>query len=174
MTLEDDDTLLTAALADVQRLHAVERTALLDSPAERTFDRLTALVCRELGVPVSLVSLVTADRQFFKSQCGLPAPYGELRQTPLSHSFCQYVVAGNAPLLVEDAREDPKLRTNHAIEDLGVVAYAGVPLLDPAGRPLGALCAIDHQPREWTREDLAKLAEIAEQASHQIGEDLAR
>ena len=74
----------------MQRLRNLERTALLDTPAERTFDRLTALVCRELGVPVSLVSLVTPDRQFFKSQCGLPTPYGELRQTPLSHSFCKY------------------------------------------------------------------------------------
>ncbi len=163
-----------ALVHDRERVEAVRATGLLDSPREDRFDRLTEAAAAELGADGVLLTLVDADRQFFKSKGGASERLDARRETPLSHSFCQYVVAGNAPLLVEDAREDPKLRTNHAIEDLGVVAYAGVPLLDPAGRPLGALCAIDHQPREWTREDLAKLAEIAEQASHQIGEDLAR
>ncbi len=161
MTLEDDDTLLTAALADVQRLHALERTALLDSPAERTFDRLTALVCRELGVPVSLVSLVTADRQFFKSQCGLPAPYGELRQTPLSHSFCQYVVAEQEAFVVTDAREDPRLHDNGAVLDMGVVSYAGFPLTTADGHVLGSFCAFDSRPRTWMAHELELLRDMA-------------
>src|SRR4051794_16135498 len=170
MALEhDDQTLLTAALADVQRLRSLERTALLDTPAERTFDRLTALVCRELGVPVSLVSLITADRQFFKSECGLPSPYGELRQTPLSHSFCQYVVADRQPLVVIDAREDPRLRDNAAIRDVGVIAYAGFPLTTKDGQVLGSFCAIDTRPRTWMPHELELLRDMAAAAMDVIG-----
>src|SRR6266508_3541157 len=95
-------------LSDPHRLRALEATALLDSPAENAFDRLTALASRVLDVPVALVSLVTPDRQFFKSQRGLPSPYAERRETPLSHSFCQHVVREAAALVVDDAREDPR------------------------------------------------------------------
>ena len=65
--------------------------------------------------------------------------------------------------------KDPHLRTNLAIGDLGVVAYAGVPLMDANGQTLGAMCAIGHQPREWTREDVSRLAGLVERASEEIG-----
>ena len=134
---------MSDAVSDPHRLRALESAALLDTPAEMVFDRLTHLASRTLGVPVALVSLVTPDRQFFKSQSGLPSPYSERRETPLSHSFCQYVVAHDAPLVVRDARRDPDLADNLAIDDLGVIAYAGFPLHDPDGVPVGSLCAID-------------------------------
>src|SRR5215208_5697816 len=105
---------MSEVLSDPHRLRALEAAALLDTPAEATFDRLTSLASRVLGVPVALVSLVTPDRQFFKSQCGLPSPYAERRQTPLSHSFCQYVVEDGAALVVEDARLDERLADNRA------------------------------------------------------------
>ena len=88
-----DGTLLRAALRDERRLAALWRTGLLDTPPEQVFDRLTRLVRRLLGTPVALVSLVDADRQFFKSAVGLPEPWAARRETPLSHSFCQHVVA---------------------------------------------------------------------------------
>ena len=116
------------AVSDPHRLRALEAAELLDTPAEATFDRLTNLATRILGVPVALVSLVTPDRQFFKSQCGLPSPHAERRETPLSHSFCQYVVEDGDALIVEDAREDERLASNRAISDLGVIAYAGFPI----------------------------------------------
>ena len=84
----DDDTALRAALADEGRLAALKRTRLLDTPPEESFDRLTRLVCRALGAPVALVTLVEANRQFFKSVVGLPQPWAALRQTSLLHSFC--------------------------------------------------------------------------------------
>jgi GAF domain-containing protein len=68
-------------------------------------------------------------------------PWASERQTPLSHSFCQHVVESRRPLVVSDAREHPKLRDNVAIRDLGVIAYAGVPLITPTGQVLGTLCA---------------------------------
>lgn len=144
-----------------ERLAAVRATALLDSPAEACFDLLTGLASRLLGVPVSLVSLVDGERQYFKSQVGLPEPWASTRQTPLSHSFCQWVVSGHESLVVDDAREHPVLATNHAIRDLGVVAYAGVPLEAWHGEPIGSFCAIDSRAHAWTNDDLASLGDLA-------------
>jgi transcriptional regulator with GAF, ATPase, and Fis domain len=146
---------------DPKRLRALRATGLLDSPPEEEFDRITEIVRRVLAVPVALVSLVDADRQFFKSQAGLPEPWASQRQTPLSHSFCQYAVESGEPLVVGDAREHPTLKDNLAVPDLGVIAYAGVPLITD-GHALGSLCAIDHQPRVWTREQIDLLSDLAQ------------
>ncbi|HZI15328.1 MAG TPA: ATP-binding protein [Myxococcus sp.] len=143
-----------------RRLEALRRTALLDSPTEEAFDRLARLTTRTLGVPVALVSLVDKDRQFFKSCVGLPAPWCDSRQTPLTYSFCIHVVATGQPLVINDARIHP-LRENLAVDRLGVVAYAGFPLTTSEGDTLGTLCAIDIKPRAWTNEDLAILADLA-------------
>jgi len=140
-----------------ERLHALDAVALLDTPAEQAFDRLTELAAATLGVPVSLISLVTHDRQFFKSECGLP----DVRETPLSHSFCQHVVMGDEPLVIEDARLDERTASNSAIPDLGVVAYAGAPLRTPEGHVLGSFCALDRVPRRWSERDLAVLEALA-------------
>lgn len=146
---------------DPKRLEALVGAGLLDTAAEEPFDRLTRLVSRVLGVPVSLVSLVAADRQFFKSQVGLPEPWATARETPLSHSFCQHVVTLQEPLIVERAEADPRVCDNLAIRDLGVAAYLGVPLRTPEGHVLGSLCAIDTKPRPWSEDDLLTLQDIA-------------
>jgi transcriptional regulator with GAF, ATPase, and Fis domain len=144
-----------------ERLRELHRSLLLDSPPEESFDRLTRLTSTVLNVPIALVSLVDSDRQFFKSCLGLPQPWAAQRQTPLSHSFCQHVVQSRRPLVVSDAREDPLLRNNPAIRDLGIIAYAGAPLISPNGHVLGTLCAIDHQPRHWTTEQVEILSNLA-------------
>ena len=144
-----------------ERLRELQRSMLLDSPPEESFDRLTRLTSTVLNVPIALVSLVDSDRQFFKSCLGLPQPWAAQRQTPLSHSFCQHVVESRRPLVVSDAREHPRLRNNPAIRELGVIAYAGAPLISPNGHVLGTLCAIDHQPRHWTTEQVEILCNLA-------------
>ena len=149
-------------LDDPARLAALHATNLLDSAPERDFDRITELASRLLGAPVALISLVDADRQFFKSQVGLPAPYDVSRQTPLSHSFCQHVVATRDMLVVTDAGNDPRVRDNLAVRDLNVSAYLGVPLTMPDGQVLGSLCAIDGVPRQWSDNDAASLRDLAE------------
>ena len=159
--LRSDQVRMPTAVSDPHRLRALEAAELLDTPAEATFDRLTNLATRILGVPVALVSLVTPDRQFFKSQCGLPSPHAERRETPLSHSFCQYVILSSAPLEVEDARVHPTVKGNPAIEELQAIAYLGVPLITRRGETLGSLCAVDHQPREWTERDRSVLRDLA-------------
>jgi GAF domain-containing protein len=127
-------------------------TNLLDSPTEAAYDRLTRLAVRLLHVPVALVSLVDADRQFFKSCVGLPAPWADARETPLSHSFCQHVVLSGQPLLIEDSRTTHGSWGTWAITDLGVIAYAGIPLMTADGQSLGSFCAstmsrVSGQPR---------------------------
>jgi hypothetical protein len=150
-----------SAVRAPERVAELRRSGLLDSPAEESFDRLTRLTATVLNVPVALVSLVDSDRQFFKSCLGLAQPWASERQTPLSHSFCQHVVQSRRPLVISDAREDPLLRDNAAIRDLGVIAYAGAPLITPDGHVLGTLCAIDHKPRHWTTEQVDILCNLA-------------
>jgi transcriptional regulator with XRE-family HTH domain len=149
------------ALRDPERLAALDRTGLLDSPAEQAFDRLTRATQSLLNVPVALVSLITDDRQFFKSAQGLPEPWASLRQTPLSHSFCRIVAAGAETLTIRDAREDDRVRGNLAIRDIGVIAYLGVPLAVEDGRhTVGALCAIDTKPRSWSEDEVQALLDL--------------
>lgn len=160
MTDQAAETQLASTLVDPARLSALQRSALLDTPAEERFDRITRLASAVLRVPVTLVSLVDDRRQFFKSQHGLPEPWASRRETPLSHSFCQHVVSRAAPLIVSDAREHPLVRDNLAVADLGVVAYAGVPIQSSDGQVLGSFCAIDTQPHEWTDEEIDTLRQL--------------
>ena len=149
------------AVRDGARLAALHDLGLLDTEAEQDLDRYTRLATDLLGVPVSLVSLVDADRQFFKSQHGLEGDLADFRQTPLSHSFCQHAVASRQPLIISDAREHPLVADNLAIRDLGVIAYAGMPLVLSDGHAVGAFCAIDGVPREWNERDVRILGDLA-------------
>jgi len=148
-------------LKDPARLAALEQTGLMDSPTDLPFDRLVRLASKVLRAPVALVSLVDAHRQFFKGSCGLPEPWASRRETPLSHSFCKEIVRAGAALIVSDARIDPIVRDNGAIVDLGIIAYAGMPLRTADGHVLGAFCVIDVQPRTWSDEDLETLEALA-------------
>ena len=155
-------------LVDEKRLSALTASALLDTPAEAAFDRFTRLAARLLGVPMVLVSLVDDHRQFFKSAVGLPEPWAARRETPLSHSFCQYGVTTNEPLIVIDARQHPWLKENLAITELGVIAYAGIPLVNTEAQVLGMFCVIDSAPRAWSEEEIATLRELAAMVGTEI------
>ncbi len=143
-------------LRDALRLDALRRSELMDSEPEEVFDRLTRLATKLLGTPVATMTLVDDTRQYFKSSVGTA-----VNQTPLSHSFCQHVVTAGAPFVVTDARRDPRVRDNAAIEDLNVIAYCGVPLTDADGHTLGSFCAIEHGPRHWTEIEIEILTELA-------------
>ena len=154
-------SLLTGVLADPGRLAAVRQTNLLDTPAEDAFDRVARLAVHLLDVPIALVPLVEEDRQFFKACVGLPEPWASARQTPLSHSLCQHVVVARQPLVIGDTGRDALARDNPLVQELGLAAYLGVPLIDPSGYVLGAVCVADRRPREWTAEQVAVLADLA-------------
>jgi GAF domain-containing protein len=151
----------TTTLADPDRLQAIEDTGLLGITEDPFLHRLTRLAAKTLGTSVALMSLVGEDRQFFASSWGLPEPWATERGTTLLHSFCQHVVVSNQPLLVTDARKHPLVHGNLAIQDLDVIAYIGVPLVDPQENTLGSLCVIEHEPRQWRPQDVEILHDFA-------------
>ena len=157
------EALLAAAAAaqDPARLGALRKTGLLDSAPDPKFDRHVRLAAEVLNAPVALVSLIDEDRQFLKSCIGVEEPWASERETPLSHSFCQHAVARREPLIVDDAREHPVLKTNPAVEEMGTIAYAGVPLIDADGHALGTLCVLDSRPRQWSKNQVELLSDLA-------------
>ena len=157
-----------SAVREEARLQALRATELLDTPPEPFFDLMTGLVARALEVPIVLLTLVDADRQFFKSQQGLPPPLSEQRETPLSYSFCQYVTAVGEAFVVEDARVHPLVRDNPSVTEFGLVAYAGLPLTTSDGFTIGSLCALDLKPRRWSADELETLRDFARQIIGEI------
>jgi PAS domain S-box-containing protein len=149
------------------RLATLADTGLLDRPPVPGLDRLTKLAARLLEVPTVQVSLVDADRQVFPSQVGVAEPWASGGGTPLSYSFCQYVVDDDMPLVVSDARNDDRLRDNRAVGEMGVIAYAGMPIR-VAGQTLGSFCALDSKPRDWSASDLAVLEDLAAAVASEI------
>jgi GAF domain-containing protein len=167
------DDALAGVLADRERLRSLQRVCVGAEPDE-AFDRFAGLVKRLLDVPVALVSLVDDQHQYFPGQVGLPEPWGTKRETPLTHSFCQHVVIEGRSKVFPDARIYAQVRDNLAIPDLGVVAYAGMPLTDADDRVLGSLCAIDTKPRAWTAVELEVLKDLAAVCASELRLRIAR
>ncbi len=134
----------------------------MDSEVSDRYDRLTRLASNLLRAPVALVSLVDDRRQFFKSSHGLGDPWASARETPLTHSFCQHVVTSGRPLRVENAPENPLVKDNLAVSEIGVIAYLGVPIVGNTGDNLGSFCVIDTVPRTWSDDEEHMLLELAE------------
>ena len=147
---------------EVGRLKALHDLSLLDNNAETVYDRFTQLVHDVLKTPVSLISLVAEDQQFFKSQIGLEEPWKSQGKTLISHSICQHVVATDQPLIVDNALENDLVKDNLAVRDMHVIAYLGVPLTLKDGTRLGSFCALDDQVKNWDADDLAIMQELGE------------
>jgi len=128
-----------------------------DCPTQRTLDDFTRLAGRRLGVPVVYVSLVAGRGRMVASSYGRPVSLALL----LCYPFCRHIAASRRPLVVADARRHPLTARTPAVRDGMVTAYAGVPLIDAAGRAVGALCVMDPEPRVWSEGDLALLRDVA-------------
>jgi sigma-B regulation protein RsbU (phosphoserine phosphatase) len=151
------------------RLAAVARTGLLDTSAEEPFDRLTRLACQLLGAPFGFVTIVDDRRSFWKSCVGTTAVEIADRQNPVGESFCQYVIAADAQVIIGDARLNPMTADNPSIASMGVIAWAGFPVRSPDGEVLGSFCVVDGVPREWTPEQVSVLEVLAHAASGEVG-----
>lgn len=140
------------------RLRTLADYQLLDTPPEAEFDRLVGLASRLFDVPIVLISLVGADRQFFKAKVGL-----DVCETSRDVSFCAYAIAHDDILLVPDALKDPRFSTNPLV--LGppfIRFYAGKPLKVANGERIGTVCLIDTQPRfDFSAEDRQNLSDLA-------------
>jgi GAF domain-containing protein len=132
-----------------ERLAALARTGLLDTPPSAAFDRITQSVAGLLNVPMTLISLVDEKRQWFLSRFGVG-----LSETPREVSFCGHAVAAKEMLLVTDAWRDPRFSGNPLVIGAPHIrAYLGVPLLDADGHALGTLCVLDRRVRAFTPEE---------------------
>ena len=152
------------APAEHDRRAALDRYQILDTPREPAFDRIVRLAALLLDVPIALISLIDADRQWFKSRYGLDAP-----ETPRTMAFCDHAIRGRDVMVVPDAAQDPRFRGNALVTgDPHIRFYAGAPLVTPDGLALGTICAIDRTPRQLNARDAAVLTALAEQVMHEI------
>jgi PAS domain S-box-containing protein len=142
---------------EIARLQVLRDLNILDTPAEERFDRLTRIAQHILQVPIALVSLVDAQRQWFKSRQGL-----DTQETHRDISFCGHAILGSDVFVVADAAADPRFADNPLVlEAPSIRFYAGAPLTLSSGERVGTLCAIDRQPHQVTSAQLAALQDLA-------------
>ncbi len=141
-----------------QRVRSLNRLGVLDTDSEARFDRLTQMVSDVLDVPIALVSLVDADRQWFKSKVGI-----EATETPRDLAFCAHAILDDGVLQVPDALADERFADNPLVAgDPRLRFYAGAPLTLSDGSKAGTLCVIDYRPRLLSDEQLAELRRLAD------------
>lgn len=141
---------------DAARLAALYDLLILDTPPEERFDRIAAFAAREFDVPIVLVTLVDAGRQWFKARVGIDAC-----ETGRDVSFCGHAILHADTMVVPDALEDARFADNPLVTgDPFIRFYAGAPLELPSGQRLGTLCLIDHRPRTLDALDLGILGTL--------------
>lgn len=142
---------------EAERLEAIRRYDILDTPPDGAFDRITALAARLFQVPIAIVSVVDVDRIWFKSHHGL-----DLEQVPRDGGLCASAILQDGPWVINDAPHDPRALTNPLVAgEFGLKFYAGVPLQTADGHNLGTLCVLDFEPRELSVEETGTLEDLA-------------
>lgn len=152
-------------LNEEKRLKALKEYQILDTLSEAEYDDLTELASEIAGVPISLISLIDENRQWFKSKKGI-----NISETDRSLSFCAHAIQNQeSAFVVEDARNDARFSENPFVtSDPNIVFYAGIPLVDSNHFALGTLCVIDNQPRKLNEKQLKSLQTIAKQVTRLI------
>lgn len=146
---------------EVQRLRALAGQEILDTAPEPAYDDIVTLAAAICGTPISLVSFVDSERQWFKARHGI-----EVSETPRDVSFCAHAILGEDVFEVEDATLDARFATNALVTSAPHIRfYAGAPLLSPDGHGLGTVCVIDTVPRKLTSEQREALAALGRQAT---------
>lgn len=140
------------------RLRALERYDILDTPREEPFDRIAQLIRAIFGVPIGIVSMIDAHRQWYKAATGMATSEADLKST-----FCRFALTGTAPLVVPDAKCDPRFSGNpHVVGAPHIRFYAGMPLRTKDGFNIGTICAIGHEPKEFSAQQAEILARLAD------------
>jgi GAF domain-containing protein len=140
-----------------ERINALKKYRLLDTPPDGSFERLTQLAATLFNVPIAIISLVDSDRIWFKSHYGLP-----ISQIDREPGLCASAILSNNTYVVEDAKKDPRTLANPLVAgDFGLRFYAAAPLQTEENYNLGTLCIIDKQPRTFTKEQQSVLKQLA-------------
>lgn len=146
------------------RLKALEHYEVLDTEAEAVFDDLTLLAGQICGTPISLVSLIDIERQWFKSRRGLDAA-----QTERSIAFCSHAILQDGVFEIPDATQDVRFADNPLVTGAPDIRfYAGAPLITPDGYPIGTLCVIDQKPHHLSPEQTSALIALSKQVISQL------
>jgi len=125
-----------------ERLRALSEYRILGTQPEQCYDDITKIASLTCGTPISLMSLVDVNQQWFKSKCGL-----ETQETSRDISFCAHAIASSEPLIIEDALLDERFKSNPlVVEEPKIRLYAGFPLQTPNDQRIGTLCVIDRKP----------------------------
>ena len=151
--------LIEERLASPTRLDAVAQCGMLDSAQEESLDALTKLAARLLKVPVSFVSILDRQRDFYKSHFGFPVELAAERQLA-GRTFCHFTLVRDDMLVIEDTYSHPNWKSVRTVQLLGVRAYVGVPL-KLGGQTIGSFCVMDVQPRLWSDDELAVMQQLA-------------
>ncbi|WP_428660224.1 PAS domain S-box protein [Runella sp.] len=147
-------------LNEKERLKALKNYHIVDTLPESEFDRITELAAMICGTPISLVSLIEEERQWFKSKVGLDAP-----EIPRNMVFCQYAIMGTEVMQIQDTTKDERFKDYELVaNDPRVRFYAGYPLIDPHGYAIGSLCVIDFLPGKLTDQQQRALKLLGETA----------
>lgn len=148
-----------------KRLETLQALEILDTPPERRFDRLTRIAAHLMDTPIALISLVDANRQWFKSHYGL-----DVCETSRESSFCAHALESRSALTVPDAAADARFSDNPlVIGSPGIRFYMGIPLRGPHDHILGTLCVIDTKPREVSLAEEQALQDLAEVVEAELG-----
>lgn len=143
-----------------ERLHALFQYQILDTEAEKEFDELVQLASQICKVPVSVISLIDSNRQWFKAKVGFDA-----EETPRDVSFCAHAIHQDDIFIINDTTKDDRFSDHPVVTgDPNIRFYAGKPLVNPQGYRLGTLCAIDYQPRELDEQQINALETLSRQA----------
>ena len=138
---------------EAERLRTLRAYKILDTKPEARFDELTQLAALICGTPISLISLIDTDRQWFKSRFGL-----DLRETPRAQAFCTHAIMQPEMFVVPDASKDERFAQNPLVTgDLHVRFYAGAPLAARDGHLLGTICVMDREPHTLTERQMEAL-----------------
>ncbi|GMU41344.1 MAG: hypothetical protein AMXMBFR23_22100 [Chloroflexota bacterium] len=142
---------------ELARLEALRRLQMLDTPREERFERIVRLAKWGFHVPTALVTLVDQQRQWFKARDDYP-----VSETSREIAFCDHTIRREEPLIVPDARLDPRFANNPDVtKPDGIRFYAGVPVHGPGGHRVGTLCLVDYRPRTLTQTDVEALKHLA-------------
>lgn len=142
---------------ELQRIAAVKRYDILDTPPDGSFDRITAIAARRFNVPISIISVVDHDRIWFKSHHGIP-----VEQVGRDPGLCASAILSADPHIITDAKVDPRSLANPLVAgELGLRFYAGVPLRTSEGYNLGTLCVIDKKARPVSQQEIEELKDLA-------------
>ena len=150
---------------EAARLAHLRELVILDSPPEPVFDSIARLAAEVCGVPIALISLVDAERQWFKANVGLPG----VNETPRDVAFCAHAVTSSALFQVPDAARDARFADNPLVTGAPHIRfYAGAPLVLPGGACVGTLCVIDREARQLDAGQAALLRSLADIAARAL------